>query len=49
MVYFNEIYEFAFDYFFIGVISSLLFIKNVFIKINNTIFPLKYTRYEKNV
>ena len=37
------------DYFFIGIISFYLFIENVFIKIKNSIFPPKYTRYGKNV
>ena len=35
-------------HFFIRVISFNLLIKNVFMKINNSIFPPKYTRYGKN-
>ena len=34
--YFKEIYEFAGDHFFIGVISIVLFIKHVFLKIKNS-------------
>ena len=49
IVRFKKIYKFALDYFFIGVISFLSFIKNVFIKIKNSIFPPKYTGHEKNV
>ena len=45
----EKIYKFAFDYFFIGVISFLLFIKNVFLKLKNSIFLPKYMRYGKNV
>ena len=47
IVRFKKIYKFATDDFFIGVISSLLFIKNVFIKIKNSISPPKYTRHGK--
>ena len=48
IVNFKKIHKFVVDYFFIGV-SFFLFIKNVFIKIINLIFPTKYTRCGKNV
>ena len=47
IIRFKRIYEFFADYFFIGGISFLLFNKNVFTKIKNSIFPPKYTRYGK--
>ena len=47
IVRFKKIYKLALDYFFIGVICCLLFIKNVFIKIKNSILPPKYKRYGK--
>ena len=48
-VSFENIYKFSVDCFFIGVIYFLLFIKNVFINIKNSIFPPKYARYENVV
>ena len=39
------IYNFCGNYFLLEVISFILFIKNVFIKIKNPIFPPKNTRY----
>ena len=45
--YFEKIYNFAVDYFFIGFIPFLLFIKNVFIKIQNSIFPQNMRDKEK--
>ena len=45
----KKIYKFTVEDFFMGVLTFLLFIKNFFIKIKNSIFPPKYTRYEKNV
>ena len=44
---FKKIYKLTSDYFFIRFISFHLFIKNVFMKIKNSIFPPKYTRYEQ--
>ena len=35
--------------FFLGIIYFLLSTKKVFLKINNLIFPPKYTKYGKNV
>ena len=49
MFYFKKIYKFVTDYFFTGAISFLLFIKNVFKKIKNSICLPKHTRYGKNV
>ena len=49
MFYFKRIYKFDTDYFFTGAISFLLFIKNVFIKIKNSISLPKYSKYGKNV
>ena len=49
IVRFKKIYKLALDYFLIRVISFYLFIKNVFMKIKNSIFPPKYTKYRKNV
>ena len=49
VVRFKKIYKLASDYFFIRVIYLHLYIKNVFMKINNSILPPKYTRYGKNV
>ena len=49
IVRFKTIYELISIYFFIGVISLHSFIKNVFIKIKNSIFPPNYTRYKSNV
>ena len=46
---FKKIYKLALCYIFIRVISFHLFIKNVFTKIKNSIFTLKYKRYGKNV
>ena len=45
---FKTIYKFAFDCFFIGLITFLLFIRNLSIKMKNSICPPKYTRYRKN-
>ena len=36
-------------YSILGVISLLLFTKDIFIETKNKIFPLKYTRYGKNI
>ena len=41
IVRFKTIYKFSDKYFFIGVISLLLFIKSVLIKIKHFIFPNK--------
>ena len=49
IVHFKMIYKFALNYFFIGVIALLLFIKNVFLEIQNLIFLPKYMRYEKHI
>ena len=49
IVRFKNNYKFAENHFFMGVIFFLLFFRNAFIKIKNSIFPPKYTRYEKNV
>ena len=46
---FITIYKFSVDYLFAEVIYFLLFTKNVFIKIKNSIFLPKYTGYGKNV
>ena len=45
----NKIYKITFNYFFIRVIPFHLFIKNVFMKIKNSIFPPKYMTYRRNV
>ena len=45
----QKICKFALCYYSMWSISFLLFIKNAFIKIKNSIFPPKYTRYGKNV
>ena len=42
----ENISEFSSGYFFTGVISFLSFIKNVLIKVKNSNYPPKYTRYE---
>ena len=47
IVYFEEFYKFVLVHVFIGVISFRLFIKNVFLKIENVIFPPKYRRCGK--
>ena len=47
IVYFQKIYKFAFHNFSIEFISFHLFIKTVFQKIKNSIFPPKYTRNGK--
>ena len=47
IIHLKEFYDFVVDYFCIGVISFFSFIKNVFIKIKNSIFPPKYIRYRK--
>ena len=47
IVHFEEFYKFVLDHVFTGVISFRLFIKNVFLKIVNLIFPPKYTRCGK--
>ena len=49
IVCFNKIYKFTIDYFFIGVLSFFLLVKNVSMKIKYSIFSEKYTRYGKNV
>ena len=49
IVHLKKIYKLAPDYFFTSLIFFHLFIENVFIKIKNSIFPPKYTRYGKNV
>ena len=49
IVHFKEIYKFSIDYSFVRVIYFLLFIKNVFIKIKNSIFPLKYNILYKDL
>ena len=49
IIYFKKIYKSATKIFFIRVIFFLSFIKNVLMKIKNSIFPPKYERYEKNV
>ena len=46
---FKKIYKFAFYHFFIGFISFLLFSKNVFMNLKNSIFPPEYMRYRKSV
>ena len=48
IVCFRKIYKFAVDYFFYRCYIFFLFIKTVSI-IKNSIFPLKYTRYEKYI
>ena len=48
ILYFKEIYKFATGHFFIEVTSFHLFIKNVFMKMKNSIYLTKYTRYGKN-
>ena len=45
----KNIYKFYISYFFIGVISYLLFIKKDFTNIKNSIFLTKYKIYGKNV
>ena len=49
IIRFRKIYKFSIDYFYIGVVYFLIFNKNFFIKIKNSIFPPKYTRYGKTV
>ena len=49
IVYFKKFHNFGTNHFFIEAISYLFFIKNVFIKIINSIFPPKYTGYGKNI
>ena len=49
IVYFKEKNKFAQDYFCIEVVSFFLLIKDVVLKIKNSIFPPKYRRYEKYV
>ena len=46
---FKKIYKLDFDYISTKVTSFYLFIKNMFMKINNSIFPQKHTNCEKNV
>ena len=48
-VCFKNIYKLDCHYFSIRVISFLLFIKNVFLTIKNSIFPPKYTKYGKSI
>ena len=43
----KETYKFSMHHFFIGVTTFLLFNKNIFIIIKNSIFPTKYTTYGK--
>ena len=45
---FQEDLQISTEIFFTGVTFFLLFIKNASIKIKNSIFPSKYTRYGKN-
>ena len=47
IVHFKEFYKFVLDHVFTGVISFRLFIKNVFLQLENSIFPPKYTRCGK--
>ena len=49
IVRWKNIYRLVSDYFFIIVIYFYLFIKTFIMKIKNSIFPPKYTRYGKNV
>ena len=47
VVRFRKINKLAFKHFFINDLSFNLFIKNAFMKIKSSIFPLKYTKYGK--
>ena len=47
--YLENIYKVASYNFFIGVMSIVLIIKQVSLKIKNSIFLPKYTRYGKHV